>query len=180
MRFSSKSKNDIKKLIAVNPEKKRFEFPIPFANELKVGKKDGEIKIKEDEKHGTYLVWRNKKYPVEILSKNQNKYEILLNGVSYSFSIETPTSFKRMKYLSSKSGSKKNQNLEAPMPGKIIEILTEEGREVRAGEPLLILEAMKMQNEIQSPVAGKIKKIHVSGGDNVMKDDLLIEIQNEK
>jgi biotin carboxyl carrier protein len=81
-----------------------------------------------------------------------------------------------MKFLASKSGSKKNENLEAPMPGKIVELLTEEGRDVRAGEPLLILEAMKMQNEIQAPVAGKVKKIHVKSGQSVLKDDIMIEI----
>lgn len=176
MKLGKSSKNELKKLIAVNAKRKKFEFPIPFSDELAINKKLGDIKIKEDDKHGTYLLWKNKKYPVEVLAKNQNRYEILLNGVSYSFSIETPTSYKRLRYLNTKSGSKKNENLEAPMPGKIIEVLAEEGREVRAGEPLLILEAMKMQNEIQSPVSGKIKKIHVKSGQSVLKDDLMIEI----
>ncbi len=176
MKFGRSSKKDIKKLIAVNPTRKRFEFPIPFSDEINIGGKTNEIKIKEDDKHGTYLIWKNKKYAVEVLSKTQNRYEILLNGVSYFFSIETPTSYKRMKYLASKTGSKKNENLDAPMPGKIVEILTEEGRDVRAGEPLLILEAMKMQNEIQAPVAGKVKKIHVKAGQSVLKDDIMVEI----
>ncbi len=176
MIFGKSSKKEIKKLIAVNAKRKKFEFPIPFTDELKIGDRQGEMKIKEDDKHGTYLLWKNKKYPVEVLSKNQNRYEILLNGVSYNFSIETPTSYKRLKYLNTKSGSKKNENLEAPMPGKIVEVLTEEGREIRAGEPLLILEAMKMQNEIQAPVSGKVKKIHVKSGESVLKDDLMVEI----
>ncbi|HAM97831.1 MAG TPA: hypothetical protein DCQ26_04410 [Marinilabiliales bacterium] len=85
-----------------------------------------------------------------------------------------------MKFLSSKSDGNKNENLEAPMPGKIVELLTEEGREVRAGEPLLILEAMKMQNEIQAPISGKVKKIHVKTGQNVLKDDLMVEIHAGK
>ncbi len=176
MKFGKSSKKEIKKLIAVNAKRKKFEFPIPFTDELKIGDRQGEIKIKEDDKHGTYLLWKNKKYPVEVLSKNQNRYEILLNGVSYNFSVETPTSYKRLKYLNTKSGNKKNENLEAPMPGKIVEVLTEEGREIRAGEPLLILEAMKMQNEIQAPISGKVKKIHVKSGESVLKDDLMIEI----
>lgn len=176
MKFGKSSKNEIKKLIAVNAKRKKFEFPIPFTDVLKTKDKEGEIKIKEDDKHGTYLLWKNKKYPVEVLSKNQNRYEILLNGISYSFSIETPTSYKRLRYLNTKAGSKKNENLAAPMPGKIVEVLTEEGREIRAGEPLLILEAMKMQNEIQAPVSGKVKKIHVKSEQSVLKDDLMIEI----
>lgn len=176
MRFGRSSKKDVKKLIAVDAKRKKFEFTLPFSDVLNVNGKESEVVIKEDEKHGTYLLWKNKKYPVEVIAKNQNRFEILLNGISYIYTVETPTSYKRMRFLSTKGGSKKNENLEAPMPGKIVEIITEEGRDVRAGEPLLILEAMKMQNEIQAPISGKIKKIHVKTGQSVLKDDLMIEI----
>ncbi|MBI9068634.1 MAG: acetyl-CoA carboxylase biotin carboxyl carrier protein subunit [Salinivirgaceae bacterium] len=179
MRLGRNSKKELKKLIAVDLQRKKFEFSLPFSDELKINGKIGEVIIKQDDKHGSYLIWKNKKYPVEVLNKNQNKYEILLNGVSYYFTIETPTSYKRFKFLSAKGSSSKNENLEAPMPGKIIEVLTEEGREVRAGEPLLILEAMKMQNEIQSPIAGKVKKIYIKAGESVLKDDLMIEIHGK-
>ncbi len=179
MKFSWSSKKELKKLIAVNLKRKKFEFNLPFSDQLKVNGKENDVVIKDDEKHGTYLLWKNKKFPVEVLYKNQNKYEILLNGVSYMYTIETPTSYKRMRFLSTKNGSNKNENLEAPMPGKIVDVLTEEGRDVRAGEPLLILEAMKMQNEIQAPISGKVKKILVKSGQNVLKDDLMVEIVNE-
>ena len=177
MRFGRSSKKELKKLIAVDSKRKKFEFPIPFSEILKVNGKESEVIIKEDDKHGTYLLWKNKKYPVEVIYKNQNRYEILLNGISHIYTIETPTSYKRLRFLSSKAGKNKNENLEAPMPGKIVEILTEEGRDVREGEPILILEAMKMQNEIQSPISGKIKKIYIKSGQNVLKDDLMVEIQ---
>lgn len=65
------------------------------------------------------------------------------------------------------------------MPGKIIEVLAREGSTVLRGEPLLILEAMKMQNEIQSPVKGKIIRIIAKPGSNVMKDDIMVEIKVE-
>ncbi|MDA3892539.1 MAG: biotin/lipoyl-binding protein [Salinivirgaceae bacterium] len=176
MRFGRNSKKELKKLIAVNTKRKKFEFTLPFSEHLNLNGKESEVLIKEDEKHGTYLLWKNKKYPVEVIYKNQNRYEILLNGISYIYTVETPTSYKRMRFLASKSESKKNENLEAPMPGKIVEILTEEGRDVRAGEPLLILEAMKMQNEIQAPISGHIKKIYIKQGQSVLKDDLMVEI----
>lgn len=176
MRFGRSSKQELKKLIAVNLQSKKFEFSVPFSENLNINGKESEVLIKEDDKHGTYLLYKNKKFPVEVTYKNQNRYEILLNGISYTYTVETPTSYKRMRFLSTKGGSKKNENLEAPMPGKILEVLTEEGRDVRAGEPLLILEAMKMQNEIQAPISGKVKKIHVKAGQNVLKDDMMVEI----
>jgi oxaloacetate decarboxylase alpha subunit/pyruvate carboxylase subunit B len=63
--------------------------------------------------------------------------------------------------------------LEAPMPGMIVSIEKSEGDEVKAGETLVILEAMKMQNALGSPADGKIKSIHVSSGDTVDKGDVL-------
>ena len=63
------------------------------------------------------------------------------------------------------------------MPGKIIEVFTEEGAEIKEGDALLVLEAMKMQNEITSHLTGKVIKVNIKQGDNVNKDDILIEIE---
>lgn len=63
------------------------------------------------------------------------------------------------------------------MPGKIIEVLVREGSDVQRGEAVLILEAMKMQNEIHSPVEGVITAVNVKPNFNVMKDDVMIEIK---
>jgi biotin carboxyl carrier protein len=68
------------------------------------------------------------------------------------------------------------KRIEAIIPGTIQRIMAREGEEVTAGTPLLILEAMKMRNEVLSPLSGKIKKIHVSEGEMVSKSHLLIEI----
>jgi len=64
----------------------------------------------------------------------------------------------------------------APMPGRITSILVKEGEAVEAGTPLLILEAMKMQNELTSPTSGLVKSIHVREGDAVKKDSLLLVV----
>jgi biotin carboxyl carrier protein len=54
--------------------------------------------------------------------------------------------------------------------------MVEEGSEVKEGEPIIILEAMKMQNEISSHVSGIIQSVAVKKNDSVMKDDVLIEL----
>ena len=66
--------------------------------------------------------------------------------------------------------------VEAVIPGTIQKILVETGQEVESGDPLLILEAMKMRNEVLSPLAGVIKKIYVSEGEMVSKSFLLMEM----
>ena len=62
------------------------------------------------------------------------------------------------------------------MPGTIIEVLVKEGDTVKAGSPILIAEAMKMETEIQAPIGGIIREIHVRKGDRVNPDETLVEI----
>ncbi len=82
-----------------------------------------------------------------------------------------------MKVLSSRKGKAEQEFIKAPMPGKIIDVLVREGSTVLRGEPIVILEAMKMQNEILSPVNGTVVKVSAKANTNVMKDDLLVEIK---
>jgi biotin carboxyl carrier protein len=65
------------------------------------------------------------------------------------------------------------------IPGTIQRILVQEGQEVASGAPLLILEAMKMRNEIRSPVAGTVAKIYVKEGEQVPKARLLVRLSQD-
>lgn len=173
----TKEKSPLKKLHALSSENRKFSFSLPLKETIKIGKRNYEVKLKSDEKHGTYILWKNRKYPVEIVRSRQNKYEILFNDISYTFTVETPFSLQRMKVLNSKKGKAEQEFVKAPMPGKIIDVLVREGSTVLRGEPLVILEAMKMQNEILSPVNGVIVNVTAKANTNVMKDDLLVEIK---
>jgi biotin carboxyl carrier protein len=170
-------KLQIKRLYALSSENRKFSFSLPLKHTIRIGKREYDVKLKADEKYGTYILWKNRKYPVEIVRSSQNKYEILFNDISYIFTVETPFSLKRKKVLNSNLGKIEKEIIKAPMPGKIIDVLVREGATVLRGEPLVILEAMKMQNEIISPVNGIIEKVTAKPNTNVMKDDLLIEIK---
>jgi len=79
------------------------------------------------------------------------------------------------------SGSKRPRATEpghvtASMPGTIVEVLVSEGDQVKAGDPVLVAEAMKMETEIQAPIDGTVKVINVAKGDSVNPDEILIEI----
>lgn len=165
------------KLIALSTGNKAFEFKKPLDKKIKYQGKQVEIKLREDPNGFSYIVWKNKKYMLDVIEKNQNRYTVMINGVWHSFTVETPISLKRRRFLEQQGDSSSSVAIEAPMPGKIIEILVEEGSEVKMGEPIIILEAMKMQNEISSHVSGTVKAIAVKKNDSVMKDDLLIDIR---
>jgi biotin carboxyl carrier protein len=173
----SKSKKNKQKFIACTGQNKKYEFVNPKELYIKKRKENIPIEIISDKQGFVYIVWNKKKYMVDIIDKNQNQYEILVNGVSYSISVESPFSYKRRKYLNKNKKESKIEQIHAPMPGKIIEFLVEENQTIKEGEPLLILEAMKMQNEITSNIQGKINKINFNADDNVMKDDVLIEVK---
>jgi biotin carboxyl carrier protein len=66
------------------------------------------------------------------------------------------------------------ERVEAPLPGTVVSVLAAPGTEVKAGQVLLILEAMKMQNEIVSPRDGKVVEVAVDKGDTVALGDLLV------
>ncbi len=73
--------------------------------------------------------------------------------------------------------TKKINDIKAPMPGLILDINVTVGQEVKENVPLLILEAMKMENVLTSPRDGVIKTISVKKGDTVDKNELLIEFE---
>ena len=62
------------------------------------------------------------------------------------------------------------------MPGTIVDVLVKVDDEVKAGDPVLVTEAMKMETEIQAPISGKVTAVHVAKGDSVNPDEALIEI----
>ena len=164
-------------LIALSATNKAYEFKKPLEKKIKYQGEKVDIRLHEDSKGFSYIVWKNKKYMLDVIEKKQNRYTIMINGVWHSFTVETPISLKRKRYLEQQGDSSSSVSIEAPMPGKIIDILVEEGGEVKEGEPIIILEAMKMQNEITSHVSGIVQSISVKKNDSVMKDDILIEIK---
>ncbi len=80
------------------------------------------------------------------------------------------------KFLNRKQWSRPNEKqVVALIPGTIQKVMVKEGDVVPQGEPLLILEAMKMRNEVVSPLEGEIKKVTVVAGERVPKSHLLVE-----
>ncbi len=108
---------------------------------------------------------------------NDRKYLVKVNGNEYESTIHTPLDELIDKMGFAVNGSKNVDSIEAPMPGLILDIMVEEGHEVKEDDQLLILEAMKMENIITSPRNGTIKKVTVKQGDAVDKKQLLIQFQ---
>ncbi|MBN1221665.1 MAG: hypothetical protein JXB23_00350 [Candidatus Aminicenantes bacterium] len=107
-----------------------------------------------------------------IICPNTSSYSVCINGKSYAIEKKTAS-----KILRGSSGERRKQDIKTFMPGKIVNILVEEGSKVEEGQAVLILEAMKMQNEIKSPQKGKITKIGPKQGTSVETGALLFSVE---
>lgn len=67
--------------------------------------------------------------------------------------------------------------IKAPMPGNVVKVMVEEGDEVTVGTSIVVVEAMKMENEVRSGVDGTVKKVNVAAGDSVGTSEVMVEIE---
>ncbi len=126
-----------------------------------------------------HILQNNSSIKANIVSSNFNKktYSVKVNNNTYDVVINDALD-QQIAALGFEIGaSKKVDDIKAPMPGLILEINVKEAQEVKEDDPILILEAMKMENVINSPRDGVIKSIKVNQGDTVEKNALLIEFE---
>jgi len=133
-------------------------------------------------------------YETEVLSVEDNIAEIEVNGTFYKVEVDkTMKTTKTPKFVrpvavpstdshpsvaktSSPAGPKGAGSIKSPLPGVILEMFVREGDQVKMGQKLLMLEAMKMENNIEADKAGKVVSILKHKGDSVMEGDVLIII----
>lgn len=120
-----------------------------------------------------------KSVEVEIVDSNflDKIYKVKVNNNEYNILINNDLDILINEMGFSVSSSKHIDAIKAPMPGLILDINVDLGQEVQEDDPLLILEAMKMENVISSPRQGIIKSISAIKGDAVEKNQLLIEFE---
>jgi len=126
-----------------------------------------------------HILQHNTPFTAEIVDANFNDktYAIKVNNNMYSVVISDATD-QLIKAMGFAVGASKQINeIKAPMPGLILDINVNVGDEIKEDDPLLILEAMKMENSILSPRNGVIKSVGVTKGDAVDKGVLLVEFE---
>jgi biotin carboxyl carrier protein len=107
---------------------------------------------------------------------SESGWQVLLHGRQYLAKVEDERE-KRLRAASGGSVADRGEyHLKAPMPGLIVAVRVEEGQEVAAGEVLLVLESMKMQNELRSPKDGRVSRMRVKPGDSVEQRQTLLSV----
>jgi len=97
-----------------------------------------------------------------------------VGGRQFSVEVRDPRDASRLSRAATGSG---RQNISTPMPGKVVRMLVREGDEVEAGQGLVVVEAMKMQNEMKASRAGRVVEVRVRGGETVGAGDTLVVLE---
>jgi biotin carboxyl carrier protein len=166
------------KKVQVNIEDKKFLFELRQS--------DGSLYIRQN----------GSEYKADLIRLSNNRYSLILGGRSHDIGAEhlpdgyaiskgaKSATFRvedyelaRMKKAAGIDNGGKITNVAAPMPGMIVSINCSPGDKVNKGDPLLVMEAMKMENDIKSPLAGTVKNIKIAAGQNVDKGQVLVEFE---
>ena len=141
-------------------------------NDIRVslGKKTYEVSVEFIGTDEILLNVDGKIYDV-IVNANTTSYTVYVNGRCLQIEKKSVRQI-----LGPKTGKQQMVKVQTSMPGRIVKVLMEEGEEVEAGQAVMILEAMKMQNEIKSPQSGRISKIKPQAGDSVETGALLFTV----
>jgi biotin carboxyl carrier protein len=121
------------------------------------------------------LIVDNRSFEIEV-DHQGDEYRVLVDGRNYHVNLVDERRV-RVGAGSAGGGVQGRQMVSVPMPGKVIAILVSEGDLVEKGQGLVIVEAMKMENEVRSPIAGTVKEIRVKQGDTVEGGTVLVVVE---
>ncbi|MEY3441785.1 MAG: hypothetical protein RLZZ519_66 [Bacteroidota bacterium] len=129
--------------------------------------------------HSYQVLYQGASHTVHIVSIDREAKTVVLKVDGKRAEVVLSTEMDRLlkKLGLEGAGAAKVSDIKAPMPGLIHSIKVSEGQKVAKGEPLLILEAMKMENVIKSPADGVVGKISIAQGQNVEKGAVLVTLK---
>jgi len=149
--------------------------PLEDGFQLKLGKTTHHFKVLFHSKTlATFLVDESQVLEADTKFR-QDKCELNIRNVPYHLEVFDP----KRRMVSQSELSAGGGLIAAPMPGKIVEVKAEVGATVEKGEPLVVIEAMKMQNELPAPLTGVVKEVSVKAGDAVEADQKLVLVAPE-
>ena len=122
---------------------------------------------------GLHLLRRgNSAVELHLSSQDEDTLQVLVSGRRLVARITNPLRHGRSRAQTGTPGS-----LTAPMPGLVIQTLVAEGDDVDEGQPLVVMESMKMQMQLRSPQAGRVASLRVQAGQQVDKGTLLVKVE---
>jgi biotin carboxyl carrier protein len=157
-------------------EDKPFEL-IQENEQLNIEGHSVDYKIETLNEHQWLVFYGDKVTEVEVLEQKDKQLQLKVNQKIVNVSVKDEMDQLLERLGMDASMTEVVNEVNAPMPGGILNIMVESGQTVSTGEPLVILEAMKMENIIKSPVDATIAQVMVKKGENVEKGQTLIKFE---
>ncbi len=126
---------------------------------------------------GKYLMRFGASSEETIISPNGGSLKVFLGGQQFDVLVESHSLAELRKKAGAASGGVKDKIIKAPMPGLVLGVEVMPGHEIRKGQTLVIIEAMKMENIIKAVTAGQVRAVYVETGQAVEKNDRLVELE---
>ena len=157
-------------------EDKQFEIEVVDDRHVRVGGRLLEVNFESVSGQPVYsLILDGKSYESYVYSGDED-WQVLLRGRQFQVKVEDERE-KRLKAAAGGGTAEGGEfHLKAPMPGLVVAIPIAEGQEVQKGQVLVILESMKMQNELKSPRDGVVSQIKVKAGESVEQKQVLLNL----
>jgi biotin carboxyl carrier protein len=119
----------------------------------------------------------NRSYEVEIVEADTTEKTMLIKVNGHPYPLSVADKFDELLHSMGldKAASVKINDMKAPMPGLVLNVVVEEGQQIKKGDPVIVLEAMKMENILKSPADLTVKKVLVKKGVAVEKGQVLVQ-----
>ncbi len=156
---------------------KKHTVKIIDSSKVEINGRTLNVELTEINKHSMLIKLGNIPFEAAYNSHSNGNYEFLIEGSYFNINIRTKLQDFANEIISKKESAKKMHECRAPMPGLINKVLRKIGDSINIGDPIIILEAMKMENELRSNYSGIVKEIMVKGGEAVEKDAIIMTIE---
>ena len=159
---------------------KKFKVKVNDTSEFEFSKNQiMDLDIQVNENSSFHILHRHKSFKASVEKSDflKRQYSIKINSNMYTIEIANDLDLLIEKMGLSLGSAQLINDIKAPMPGLILEVNVEKGSQVKEGDFLLVLEAMKMENTITAPRDGVVKSIQIKKGETVEKNQLLIEME---
>jgi len=160
----------------VSIDKKKHTLKILSNKRVQLNGNKHEVELSQLSKYAYLLKIDNTIHHVTSEKLSNQNYSFTINGSHYNTTVRTNLEEKANEYLQNKAKESGTEIIKSPMPGLIVKILKQVGDNVEVGDPLILLEAMKMENEIRASASGIVKSVSAKENSSVEKGQALLEI----
>lgn len=157
-------------------EEQEFTIVIDRDDQIMVNDQVYDIDFQQLSEGGMLSLLLNNRSLEAIVEERDEAWEVLLRGELYSVQVQDERAYRLAKARGTLTDDVGEAAVKSPMPGLIVAIPVKQGQMVKKGDQVVILESMKMENELRSPRNGVVLRVNVMQGASVDKDQVLVVI----